>query len=265
MNRKTLQYFFPIAWRFQKSYFFVGIAKAILEAVHPFVSILFLPLIIDELLGERDLTRMFTYVAIIAVAGSLISVVSSALGCQMEKCDEKFQNYFTELMSRRIMELDFQLTEDKEALDQIELARTGMDWYSGGVHGIFVQVLNMFSALLRVAGVVALIAMYAPILFILVIITMFISICLNHKDNQIEIRFHKQLSKVNRVFGYSGYALMDIRYAKDIRLYHAQDMMVTKWESYTDESLTYWKSEGDGLFRPPVSARCRQWQGTFVC
>ncbi|MDE7238981.1 MAG: ABC transporter ATP-binding protein/permease, partial [Lachnospiraceae bacterium] len=25
-----------------------------------------------------------------------------------------------------------------------------------------------------------------------------------------------------------------------------QDMMVTKWESYTDESLTYWKSEGDG-------------------
>ncbi|MDE6421670.1 MAG: ABC transporter ATP-binding protein/permease, partial [Lachnospiraceae bacterium] len=209
-------------------------------------SILFLPLIIDELLGERDLTKMFSYVAIIAVAGSLISIIASVLGCQMEKCDEKFQNYFTEMMSRRIMELDFQLTEDKEALDQIELARTGMDWYSGGVHGIFMQVLNMFSALLRVVGVVALIAMYAPILFILVIITMFISMCVNHKDNQIEIRFHKQLSKVNRVFGYSGYELMDIQYAKDIRLYHAQDMMVTKWESYTDESLTYWKSEGDG-------------------
>lgn len=246
MNRKTLQYFFPIAWRFQKSYFMIGITKAVLEAVHPFVSILFLPLIIDELIGERNLTRMFSYVAIIAVVGSLISVIASILGCQMEKCDEKFQNYFTEMMSRRVMELDFQLTEDKEALDQIELARTGMEWYSGGVHGIFVQVLNMFSALLRVVGVVALIAMYAPILFILVIITMFISMCLNHKDNQIEIRFHKALSKVNRVFGYSGYALMDICYAKDIRLYHAQDMMVTKWESYTDESLRYWKSEGDG-------------------
>ncbi|MDE6421583.1 MAG: hypothetical protein K2K87_13825, partial [Lachnospiraceae bacterium] len=62
MNRKTLRYFFPIAWRFQKSYFLIGLAKAILEAVQPFVSILFLPLIIDELLGERDLTKMFSYV-----------------------------------------------------------------------------------------------------------------------------------------------------------------------------------------------------------
>ncbi|MBD5531832.1 MAG: ABC transporter ATP-binding protein [Lachnospiraceae bacterium] len=247
MNRKTLQYFFPIAWRFQKSYFFIGITKAILEAVNPFVSILFLPLIIDELLGERDLTRIFSYVAIIAVAGSLISMFASILGCQMEKCDEKFQNYFTEMMSRRVMELDFQLTEDKEALDQIELARTGMDWYSGGVHGIFMQVLNMFSALLRVVGVIVLIAMHAPVLFILVIITLLINMYLSHKDNQLEIRFHKELSKVNRVFGYSGYELMDIRYAKDIRLYDAQDMMVTKWERYTDESLKYWKAEGDGF------------------
>ena len=246
MNRKTLRYFFPIAWRFQKSYFLIGIVKAVLEAVYPFVSILFMPLIIDELLGERDLMRMFTYVAVIAVVGSLISAAASVLGCQMEKCDEKFQNYFTETMSRRVMELDFQLTEDKEALDQIELARTGMDWYSGGVHGIFTQVLNMFSALLRVAGVVVLIALHAPILFLLVFITMLISMYLNHKDNQIELRFHKALSKVNRVFGYTGYQLMDIRYAKDIRLYDAQDMMVTKWETYTNESLRYWKSEGDG-------------------
>lgn len=224
----------------------MGVAKAVLEAVNPFVSILILPLIIDELLGARSLQRMFIYVAVIAVVGSVISTAASILGCQMEKYDEKFKNYFTELMSRRVMELDFELTEDKEALDQIELARTGMDWYSGGVHGIFMQVLNMFSAFLRVAGVVVLIALHAPILFILVLITLCISMYLSHKDNQIELKFHKQLSKVNRVFGYSGYELMDIRYAKDIRLYHAQDMMVEKWQGFTDQSFEYWKSEGDG-------------------
>ncbi|MCM1103002.1 MAG: ABC transporter ATP-binding protein/permease [Clostridium sp.] len=246
MNRKTIRYFFPIAWKFQKKYFFIGIAKAVLEAVHPFVSILVAPLIIDELLGARDLTKMAIYVAVIAVVGTLISLTASVLGCQMEKCDEKFKNYFTEQMSRRVMELDFQLTEDKEALDQIELARTGMDWYSGGVHGIFEQVLNMFSAFLRVGGVVVLIAIHAPILFVLVFITLVISMLLNRRDNAIELRFHKALSKVNRVFGYSGYELMEIRYAKDVRLYHAQEMLVTKWETYTEESLGYWKSEGDG-------------------
>ncbi len=246
MSRKTMAYFFPIAWRFQKSYFIVGATKAVLEAIHPFISILMLPLIIDELLGERRLDQLFTYVAIIVIVGSLISLTASILGCQMEKCDEKFQNYFTERMSRRIMELDFQLTEDKDALDQIELARTGMQWYSGGVHGIFVQVLNMFSAFLRVAGVITLIAIHAPVLFILVIFTLCISMYLSHKDNKIELKSHKELAKVNRVFSYSGYELMDIRYAKDIRLYHAQDMMVEQWKKFTDESFAHWKAQGDG-------------------
>lgn len=246
MSRKTMAYFFPIAWRFQKSYFIVGAAKAVLEAVNPFVSIFMLPLIIDELLGARRLDQLFVYVAVIVIAGSLISLTASILGCQMEKYDEKFQNYFNELMSRRVMELDFQLTEDKKALDQIELARTGMQWYSGGVHGIFVQVLNMFSAFLRVAGVIALIAIHAPVLFILVIATMCISMYLSHKDNKIELETHKALAKVNRVFSYSGYELMDIRYAKDIRLYHAQDMMVEKWQKFTDEAFSHWKAQGDG-------------------
>ena len=45
-------------------------------------------------------------------------------------------------MSKRVMELDFQHTEDKKALDQINLAREGMSWYSGGVVGIFQQVFT---------------------------------------------------------------------------------------------------------------------------
>ena len=39
-----------------------------------------------------------------------------------------------------VMEMDFQLTEDKKALDQLEAARTGMSWYSGSVYGISLQI-----------------------------------------------------------------------------------------------------------------------------
>ena len=41
----------------------------------------------------------------------------------MEKYSEKMENFFTEKMSRRVMELDYQLTEDKKALDQIPRRR----------------------------------------------------------------------------------------------------------------------------------------------
>ncbi len=246
---KTLRYFFPIAWRFQKGYFFAGLGKALADAASPFVRILIAPLIIDELLGQHRISQIALYVAVIAAAGFVISQISSTLQCQMEKYDEKFQNYFTEMMSRRVMELDFQLTEDKAALDQIELARTGMDWYSGGVHGLFSQVLAMLSAVLRIAGTVTLVAVYAPALFLLVLAMLAVKIYINHKTSQLQIYYHKQLAKVNRAFGYLGYQLMDIRYGKDIRLYTAQEMMLDKWARYTVQNLKHWKGQGDGNLR----------------
>lgn len=50
------------------------------------------------------------------------------------------------------MGLDFQLTEDKAALDQLEKARTGMTWYSGGVYGIAEQIFMFSGNIFKVAG-----------------------------------------------------------------------------------------------------------------
>lgn len=84
------------------------------------------------------------------LASSIISIV-------IEKYDEKYQNLFSERMSKRVMELDFQHTEDKKALDQINLAREGMSWYSGGVVGIFQQVFTAVTQAVIIIGVMAII------------------------------------------------------------------------------------------------------------
>ncbi len=243
---KTLRYFFPIAWRYQKGYFFTGLGKAFVDAIQPFVRILVAPLIIDELLGQRRISQMVLYVTVISVTGFLLSLTGSILQCQLDNYDEKFKNYFSEMMCKHVMELDFQLTEDKKALDQIELARTGMDWYSGGVHGLFSEALGILSAIIRIAGVVTLIAVHAPMLFLLVLAMLGVHIYSNYKVSRLEIYFHKQLAKVNRAFSYLGYDLVNIRYGKDIRLYGAQEMMVNRWEQYSVDSLNHWKAEGDG-------------------
>lgn len=128
--RSTLKYFLPVAFRHYKGFFVLGILGIILNAVQPFVSIMMTPLILDELLGGRNLQKLFLYAAVIAASGSALSLGASVISILLEKYKEKMENFFTEEMSKRIMELDFQLTEDKKALDQIEAARTGMSWYS---------------------------------------------------------------------------------------------------------------------------------------
>ena len=153
---KTLKYFIPIAWKLHKGYFFISLLKTIVDAVQPFVSIIVSPLIIAELLGERNIERLILYTVVIAVGSNLLSLAGSQLGVIIEKYSEKFDNYFSVQMGRRVMEMDFQHTEDKRALDQVEAANTGMSWYSGGVNGICSPFFEMISNILKILGSVTL-------------------------------------------------------------------------------------------------------------
>ncbi|MDE5747307.1 MAG: ABC transporter ATP-binding protein/permease [Acetatifactor sp.] len=242
---KTAGYFFPIVWRTHKGFFFLCVLRTILAAAQPFVKIMLLPLIIDELLGSRDIQALLLYAAALVLGQNLLSFARSFTDTTLEKYDYLFQNEFTEIMSRRIMELDFQLTEDKTALDQIELAREGMSWYSGGVYGITMQFFYLAANVLIVVGTVVLIAMNAPLLFVITAVLLAGHAVIQSIVNKIEIESFSKLSKFNRIFGYLGYGLMEVRYGKDIRLYHAKDMMVDKWEEYTDNSLKNWKWQAD--------------------
>ena len=243
--RKTLKYFFPIAWKVNKGYFFVNGIMTVIDAIQPFVAIIVSPLIISELLGERDITTLLVYAAIMAAAGPLLSFIGSWLGIVIQKYREKFDNYFTEEMSRKVMELDFQVTEDKKALDQVEAARTGMSWYSGGVVGIFYPAYEIIGQIIKICGTVVLIAVYAPWLFLVTLIVAVVNAVIQNKLNKNAIENFKKLSKLNRAFGYYGWQLSDFKFGKDIRLYGAKELMVEKWEKYTDKSVGAWKENAD--------------------
>ncbi len=243
--KKTMKYFFPIAWKTQPGYFLCEFSQMILSALSPFVKIMMTPLIIDELLSGRDISRLMLYAAVIVLGDATLNMIISSLNITMEKYSEKFENYFTEQLSRRIMELDFQLTEDKSALDQIEKAREGMSWYSGGVSGICQQFFTLISACLTVAGTIVLIFVNAPVLCLLTAILLIIKAVVNNKNNKIELESYRHLSKVNRIFSYLGWEVTDFRYGKDIRLYDAADMMAEKWKDYSREELRQWQWEAN--------------------
>ncbi len=245
MVSRTLRYFFPVAWRFRKSYFLLWIVKAVCEICQPFVSIIMTPLLVDELLGGRNVRLLVTYTAILVLAEAVLSASSSLIGIKLEKVAVIFENFFTEEMSKRVMTLDFQLTEDKQALDQIEKARTGMNWYSGGVQGLTSQFFNILSNALKIIGVIAVIAINAPLLVPVTAVLLVINTILKKKINEIEIRSFHELSKENRVFGYVLFRLAQFQYGKDIRLYSAEKMMYDKAGAITDSMTSKWKKQAD--------------------
>lgn len=231
---KIYRYFLPTAWKKHKGYFFIQFAKLLVTAFQPFVRILLMPLIVDELLGNRDAGVLLGYVAVMLLADALFGISNSVFGNLIERYALKFENYYTALMSRRIMELDFQLTEDKKALDQIELAKNGMSWYSGGLNGIVTPLFDMAAAGITLLGVIVIVVKNAPFLLLVTTVILLSTGLLNQKLNRIEQKNYAEQSKINRVFGYLGWELTDFRYGKDIRLYDAKELMVGKWSYYSE-------------------------------
>ncbi len=242
---KTIKYFFPIAWKAHKGFFFVGALGIIVTSLTPFVGIMISPMIIDELMGERNIQKLVFYAAAIVLIEALGTLITSVISIVVEKYDEKYQNLFSELMSKRVMELDYQHTEDKKALDQANLASEGMSWYSGGVVGIFQRFFNIIINLSVIVGVMVIILTKAPLLFLITAALLLINAFLRSKGNKVDIEFHSRLAKANRIFGYLGWSLTDFRYGKDIRLYGAAEMMVNKWEAYNEEQIGEWRDNSN--------------------
>lgn len=244
-------YFLPSAWKQYKGYFFVMTAKLMTVALQPFIAIIFTPKIIAELLGERDADTLIRYAVCLVVLEYVLGLLNNVLPNMVERYTVKFENYYTSVISRKIMELDFQLTEDKRALDQMELAKNGMGGYSGGLNGIVEPLFSILSSVIMLAGVVFVVAPQAPLFIPALVGLTAISYKFNKKINEIEQEDYAGLSKTNRIFGYFSWELMDFRYGKDIRLYGADGMMTGKWNGLLEDYFRTW----NGMVRKMLPLR----------
>lgn len=237
---KVYKYFLPNAWKKYKMYFVIRVIKLICQTAMPFFEIIMLPMLVDELVGDRSLQKIVLYVAILALGNIGLGYVNTCMDNLIQRYAEKFSVYYREQASHRIMELDFQVTEDKKALDQIELARNGMDWYSGGLDGIVGALFTVIQNVLTLVGISTIVLINAPWLLLLIMGVLFVTGLLNNKNNKVEQEEYKTMSKVNRIFSYLGWQIVDFRYGKDIRLYNAKNMMLDNYDYYCGQITDAW-------------------------
>lgn len=229
-------------------FFVLETLKTLVQAAQPFLGVFVTPLLVDELCTSRNVRMLIIYAAILIVGEFVLLNLSSRLDTTLQKYQERLNNYFTMQLGRHSMGLDFQLTEDKAALDQLEKAQTGMNWYSGGAYGIAEQVFMFFGNVFKIAGFVTVITIHAPLLLAVILAYIVLNGFITSRRNKVELQAFNRLSGVNRLFGYFGFQIVDFRYGKDIRLYDARKMMTEKWANYSRENNATWKWQADTTY-----------------
>lgn len=240
---RTIKYFYKEAFSYKPAYFIFVTLQVIISAITPFINIILPKYIIDELLGERNLVYIGIITAIICIGNFVFSSILHYLNETILKYGDSFEIYFETNLSYRIMNMDFEHTEDPAALEQLEKAKTGMSWYSGGVEGLTKSFTNILSGTITLLGIVFLLASNSPVLLVAGVLGVIISSIINSKVNRINAIYFQKLVGLNRAFSYILWGLSDFKYGKDIRLYGATDMMIHKVDTYNNDTSLAWKGQ----------------------
>lgn len=240
----SLKYCFGQIMRYKKSYLFVSLINIFIGAAVPFAEIIFLPLLIDSILDHKDIKLIAFYGAALVISQVLLQALNSCISVQLEKYADLFLNESSREISKLCMEIDFSLTEDKKALDQIRKAREGLDW-SGGTHQISRSFFEIISNVLKLVGVITVMAVSAPLMLLLIGVILAVQAIINAKQNDIDIKNFGELANINRIFGHISWEMEDFRYGKDIRLYSAAGMMLNKASQQIKRLSDYWQNIND--------------------
>lgn len=213
---------------------------------------IFLPkLMMDELQlflagaeASRHLHTLGVY-AVISVGASLaVGLIGSITGDHATQViGEWFQEYIDIDIARQAMEMDFEHTEDPDALDALNKAKEGMSWYSGGVVGVLGEAQRVLSNTLVIFGGIGVVLMTCPLLVPVQLLSHVGFLYFNMRINKIEVRHFEELAKDNRIFGYIFFQLSQLQYGKDIRLYNSVGMMGRKADAHAEQMVSTWRRQ----------------------
>ena len=203
--------------------------------------------LIDELMlivggapANQHLQNVVLYVALICGSNLLANVMSNVAFQWRSVLEEWFNEYFEVLLAEHTMQMDFEHTEDPDALDQLNRAKEGISWYSGGVVGVLNSVYALIGNITVLLGVSAIILITCPLLLPVQILGLVLISMFNAKNNKIEIESYKDLAGINRIFGYFLFQLADFSYGKEIRLYDSAEMMLQKTDVESRKMAGVW-------------------------
>jgi ABC-type multidrug transport system fused ATPase/permease subunit len=231
----VLRYFYSMVWKHKKSYFLLAAVDMLHRILSPFINIVLPKFIIDELLGQKRPDVVAIFVGVLIGANLILSLIKNVNDYFKKEADLFLDMKFDEFRGRKAMEMDFEYTENPQVLTQLERAKAGMSWYSGGISGITGNLIYIASSFFILLGTLYIMARLSPWLVGIMLVTIALGSFAMVKSQKMHVQLMKDLVGINRRFSYYFGILMNFKYGKDIRLYDASDMLMKRVDQYIDE------------------------------
>lgn len=253
INKETIgcyKFFAKFAWQTDKTYFFILILSFVLNSAAPFIPIIGSQYLIDEIAdaSKRNMGVIIFWIAFICLGTFIYQNINKFTSEKLAEINDKFKRILETKLCMSCIEMKFENTEDTEVLDIIKNAQRAIN-ETGQVNSLIAPIANIASNFIVALGVVVLVCTRIPWLMIPVVISFAVNSVTTSKVNKSRRKFFEDMSNVERGSTYFNTELMESRYAKDVRLYDASEIFMSKYDGYVDRIYNTSKKYHLGFLR----------------
>ena len=221
---KNFGYFMKMAWKTAPVYLIVMILNSLFSSAKLLLNIILPKLLIDELVGDKNIEMLFLFGALIVLNNVLMQLVTNTFKRYIDTKSTWLSDTMVKQMGEKIMNLEYSYLEDPYYLDLKERAVFGIE-----NQNTIERLINIFTSglthFITVVGLVSIMATLGPVLIIALAIGVALMIMLYQMGSKAMIGVMQDIIPINRKIGYYMGLVMEKPLQKEIRLYDMQEML----------------------------------------
>lgn len=246
-NIKKIKVFFALSWEISPAYIFILISNTLISSLQIFLNIIIPKFLIDELVGECNISNLILYGGIVVLSNLLFAFLGKTIKRLLDVKNIYVRQKMYQAMAKKIMNVEFAHLEDPYYLDLKERAIFASNNMSA-MSNLINYLTIFFKSFATIIGLLAIMFTLSSVLVLMLSVTILLSLLLYKSFANYQVKFYEDLIPINRRYGYyvnlGGTDVLQ----KDIRLYNMNKMVVDRITFYNLEInkwfCTFCKKEG---------------------
>lgn len=223
----------------KKSYFVYFSLKILFTGIGPLINIILGKYLIFYL-TLLDPRNFFIFAGLLVFINMIFGIGNHYCTKHMDLIHNDLQIFFEEEIGKKTIKLNYSDIETSAFQNQLEQAKVGISWYSGGIAGLAQNVISFCAGIVTLIGTLSVISQLSIVVIMVILISSIVTIIATAVSQKRDVKFRKRLVNVNRKLGYFLNIFKEHHNAKDVRLYQCDTLIESKVNNYLD---TEWKLE----------------------
>ena len=239
-------------------YLIQQIAKGIVEALFPFVTIIFSARIIDEITADMNINKLVIYILSALISGLIIAfskeLLDAKIAVRQSQWDSKVELYFSKIN----YDIQFIYLENPDIKLLKNKIKTNNDATYAGLTMVIMLLKRLISSIISLVTssvllvgifqrakdvgngkIVHFLNSYGSMVFLIVLILALeaLTVLCNNKQIQKEYQEWSKLPESNRLIGYYNDMLKDNVGSMDIRIYNQKPLIMRELGKWTENPV----------------------------